>query len=123
MAKKQVKVLIVDDALFMRRMLADVLVKGGYELIAEAANGKEALEQYKTTKPDIVTMDIIMPEVDGIEAVRQIIKFDKNAKIIMVSAMGQQQLVVEAIQAGAKDFIVKPFEASRILDTIERVLK
>ena len=122
MAGKGKKALIVDDAIFMRRMLGDILKQGGYEGVGEASNGKESLEQYKKSKPDIVTMDIVMPEMGGIEAVKEIMKLDKTAKIIMVSAMGQQQLVVEAIQAGAKDFVVKPFESSRILSAIERIL-
>lgn len=123
MAKFGRRVLIVDDAMFMRRMLADILVEGGYEVVAEAGNGKEGIDQYKKTKPDVVTMDIIMPELGGIEAVKEIISFDRNAKILIVSAMGQQQLVVDAIQAGAKDFIVKPFENSRVLSAVERILK
>jgi len=124
MAKKdKAKVLVVDDAVFMRRMLTDILTEGGHEVVAEASNGKEAAEQYKKAKPDLVTMDIIMPEVGGIDAVKEIVKGDKNARILMVSAMGQQQLVVEAIQSGAKDFIVKPFEASRVLGAVERILE
>lgn len=123
MPDKAAKILVVDDAIFMRRMISDILKNGGHEVVAEATNGKESLEQYKKVKPDIVTMDIIMPEMGGIEAVKEIIKEDKNAKILMVSAMGQQQLVVEAIQAGAKDFIVKPFEPSRVLSAIDRLLK
>lgn len=121
--KKGARVLIVDDAIFMRRMLADILRGAGYKVAAEAANGQEGIDQYKENKPDIVTMDIIMPGMSGIDAVKSIIKMDKNAKILIVSAMGQQQLVVEAIQAGAKDFIVKPFEASRVLSAVERLLK
>ncbi len=123
MANKGAKVLVTDDAIFMRRMLTDILKAGGYDVVGEAANGKESVDQYKKTKPDIVTMDIIMPEMGGIDAVKEIVKSDKNAKILMVSAMGQQQLVVEAIQAGAKDFIVKPFESSRVLSAVERILK
>lgn len=123
MPKTGTKILIVDDAVFMRRMLADILKQGGYEIAGEAANGKESIEQYKKVKPDIVTMDIIMPEMGGIEAVKEIVDSDRDAKILMVSAMGQQQLVVEAIQAGAKDFIVKPFEASRVLSAVERLLR
>jgi len=123
MAKKEAKILIVDDAVFMRRMLADILKEGGYDIAAEAANGKEGVDQYSKVKPDLVTMDIIMPEMGGIDAVKEIIGIDKNAVILMVSAMGQQQLVVEAIQAGAKDFIVKPFESSRVLGAVERLLK
>jgi two-component system chemotaxis response regulator CheY len=121
--KNKARVLVVDDAVFMRRMLANILEEGGHEVVAEAVNGKESLEQYQKTKPDIVTMDIIMPEMGGIDAVKEIVKRDKNAKVLIVSAMGQQQLVVEAIQAGAKDFIVKPFEASRVLSAVERLLE
>jgi len=119
------RILIVDDALFMRKMLADILKKEGFEICGEAENGKEAIEKYKELRPDIVTMDIVMPkmeEIDGIGAVREIIKFDPQAKIIMVSAMGQHALVVEAIQAGAKDFIVKPFQPSRVVEAVKRVL-
>lgn len=123
MAKKKAKVMVVDDAIFMRRMLTDILKEGGHEVIAEAANGRESVEQYKKAKPDIVTMDIIMPEMGGIEAVKEIINQDRSARILMVSAMGQQQLVVEAIQAGAKDFIVKPFESSRVLSAVDRLLE
>lgn len=123
MANKKARVMVVDDAIFMRKMLSDILKEGGYEIVAEAANGKESVEQYSKTKPDIVTMDIIMPEMSGIDAVKEIIDKDKNAKILMVSAMGQQQLVVEAIQAGAKDFVVKPFESSRVLSAVERLSK
>ncbi len=123
MPKKAARVMIVDDAIFMRRMLSDILKQAGYEIAAEAVNGKEGVAQYKKVKPDIVTMDIIMPEMGGIEAVKEIIQTDKNAQILMVSAMGQQQLVVEAIQAGAKDFIVKPFESSRVLSAVQRILQ
>ena len=123
MVKKSAKILVVDDAVFMRRMLSDILKEGGYEVAGEAANGKEAVDQYGLVKPDLVTMDIIMPEMGGIEAVKEIIENDDSAKILMVSAMGQQQLVVEAIQAGAKDFVVKPFEASRVITAVERMLK
>ncbi len=119
------KVLVVDDALFMRKMLSDILKKEGFEVVGEADNGKDAIEKYKELKPDLVTMDIVMPkmeEIDGIAAVREIVKLDPQAKIIMVSAMGQHALVVEAIQAGAKDFIVKPFQPSRVVEAIRRVL-
>ncbi len=122
MARKGAKILIVDDSIFMRRLLGDILKKSGHEIVGEASNGKESIEQYKKAKPDLVTMDIVMPGMDGIEAVREIIKNNKNAKILMLSAMGQQRLVVEAIQAGAKDFIVKPFESSRVLSAVERML-
>lgn len=119
------KVLVVDDALFMRRMLTDILKKEGFEVCGEAENGKEAIEKYQQLKPDLVTMDIVMPkmeEVDGIAAVREIMKIDPQSKIIMVSAMGQHALVVEAIQAGAKDFVTKPFQPSRVIEAVKRVL-
>ena len=104
------RVMVCDDAAFMRMMIKDILVKNGYEIAAEAENGLKAVEQYPEAKPDLVLMDITMPEVDGIEAVRRIKTLDSNANIIMCSAMGQQAMVIEAIQAGAKDFIVKPTE-------------
>lgn len=120
------KVMIVDDALFMRKMLSDILKKEGFEICAEAENGKDAIDKFRQLKPDVVTMDIVMPkvnEIDGIGAVKEIIKNDPGAKIIMVSAMGQHSLVVEAIQAGAKDFITKPFQPSRVLEAINRIIK
>jgi two-component system chemotaxis response regulator CheY len=119
------KVLIVDDALFMRKMLSDILKKEGFEVCGEAENGREALEKYQELKPDLVTMDIVMPkmeDIDGIGAVKEIMKVDSQAKIIMVSAMGQHALVVEAIQAGARDFIIKPFQPSRVVEAIRRVV-
>lgn len=116
-------VLIVDDALFMRMMIRDILSKDGFEVIGEAENGVEAVERYKEMRPDLVTMDIVMPEMDGIEAVRQIMKIDPNAKILMCSAMGQQPLVVEALEAGAKDFIIKPFQPSKVIEAVEKALK
>jgi len=116
------KVLIVDDAAFMRMMIKNILTKNGFEVVGEASNGVEAVELYKKLKPDLVTMDITMPEMDGIEALKKIKEIDPNAKVIMVSAMGQQQLVIEAIQAGAKDFIVKPFQPDRLLEAVNKVL-
>ncbi|GGO01576.1 response regulator [Saccharibacillus kuerlensis] len=107
-------VLIVDDATFMRMVLKEMLVKLGYEVIGEAGNGAEAVQEYEKLKPDFVTMDITMPEMDGIAAVRKIKENDPNARIIMCSAMGQQGMIVEAIQAGARDFIVKPFQPDRV---------
>ncbi len=117
------RILIVDDAQFMRKLLADILKKGGYEICGEASNGDEAVKLYKELSPDLVTMDIVMPDKSGIDAIREIISYDPNAKIVVVSAMGQQPLVLEAIQAGAKDYIVKPFQPSRVLEAMERVLK
>lgn len=119
------RVLVVDDALFMRRMLSDILKKEGIEICGEAENGKDAIDKYQQLKPDLVTMDIVMPkieEIDGIGAVKEIIKADSQAKIIMVSAMGQHSLVVEAIQAGAKDFVTKPFQPSRVIEAVKRAL-
>ncbi|MCD6102851.1 MAG: two-component system response regulator [Thermotogae bacterium] len=114
-------VLIVDDAAFMRMLLKDIISKGGYEVVGEAANGVDAVEKYKELKPDVVTMDITMPEMNGIEAIKKIKEIDPNAKIIVCSAMGQQAMVVEAIQAGAKDFIVKPFQHSRVIEALQKV--
>ncbi len=115
-------VLIVDDAIFMRTMIADILKQAGFEIVGEAATGVEAVQKYKELKPDLVTMDIVMPDMGGIDAVREIIKQDPNARILMCSAMGQQGLVVEAIQAGARDFVVKPFQPSRVLEAVQRLL-
>ncbi|AYE33455.1 response regulator [Clostridium septicum] len=116
------RVLIVDDAAFMRMMVKDILEKNGFEIIGEACNGIEAVDIYMKEKPDVVTMDITMPDMDGIEAVKAIKKFDPNAKVVMCSAMGQQSMVMDAIKAGAKDFIVKPFQADRVLEAITKVI-
>ena len=116
------RVLIVDDALFMRSMIKDILKRDGYEIAGEAETGIEAVEKYKELKPDVVTMDVIMPDMGGIEAVSSIMKYDSQAKIIMCSAMGQQALVIEALQAGARDFIVKPFQPSKVLEALQRIL-
>lgn len=116
------RILIVDDAAFMRMMIKNIVTKNGYEVVGEAENGQVALELYQQHKPDLVTMDITMPEMSGIEGVKAIRSIDPKANIIMCSAMGQQAMVMEAIQAGAKDFIVKPFQQDRILQAIERVL-
>jgi two-component system chemotaxis response regulator CheY len=115
-------VLICDDAIFMRTMLADILAGAGFEVVGEAENGAQAVELYKKLRPDLVTMDIVMPDMGGIDAVREITRFDADARVLMCSAMGQQALVVEAIQAGAKDFVVKPFQPSRVLEAVQRVL-
>lgn len=116
------RVLIVDDAAFMRMMIKDILQKNGFEVVGEASNGIEAVNLYKKEKPDVVTMDITMPDMDGIEAVREIKAFDSEAKIIMCSAMGQQSMVMDAIKSGAKDFIVKPFQSDRVLEAIRKVV-
>ena len=114
------KVLICDDAAFMRTMLRDILVKHGYEVCGEAPNGIVALEKYKELKPDLVTMDITMPEKDGLQALKDIRAYDKNAKVIMCSAMGQQSMVIEAIQSGAINFIVKPFQPNKVVEAIKK---
>ena len=116
------RVLIVDDAAFMRMMIKDILTKEGFEIVGEAENGQVAVEIFKEEEPDLVTMDITMPEMDGIEAVKEILKIDPQAKIVMCSAMGQQAMVIDAIQAGAKDFIVKPFDQERVLEAINKAL-
>jgi two-component system chemotaxis response regulator CheY len=115
-------VLVCDDAIFMRTMITDILSGAGYEVVGEAETGLQAVERYRELNPDLVTMDIVMPDMGGIEAVREIVKQAPNAKILMCSAMGQQSLVVEAIQAGAKDFVVKPFQPSRVLEAVQRML-
>jgi len=116
------RVLIVDDAAFMRMMIKDILEKNGFEIVGEANNGLKAVELYKKEKPDIVTMDITMPDMDGIEAVKEIKAFDPAAKVVMCSAMGQQSMVMDAIRAGARDFIVKPFQPDRVLEAIRKVV-
>ncbi|MBS4172528.1 response regulator [Bacillus sp. FJAT-49736] len=116
------RILIVDDAAFMRMMIKDILSKNGFEVVGEAADGAQAVEKFKELKPDLVTMDITMPEMDGITALKEIKGMDPNAKVIMCSAMGQQAMVIDAIQAGAKDFIVKPFQADRVIEAIQKTL-
>ena len=115
-------ILVVDDAAFMRMMIKDILTKNGYNVAGEAENGARAVEQYSALKPDLVLMDITMPEMDGIQALKKIKGSDPNAKIIMCSAMGQQAMVIEAIQSGAKDFIVKPFQAERVIEAVKKVV-
>ena len=116
------RVLIVDDAAFMRMMLKDILAKNGYEIVGEAENGAIGVEKYKELKPDLVTMDITMPEMDGISAVKKIKSIDASARVVMCSAMGQQAMVIDAIQAGARDFIVKPFQPERVLEAVQKAL-
>lgn len=115
-------ILIVDDAAFMRMMIKDILTKNGYNVVGEAENGAKAFEKYNELKPDLVLMDITMPEVDGIAALKKIKGADPNAMVIMCSAMGQQAMVIEAIQGGAKDFIVKPFQPERVLEAVKKVV-
>jgi two-component system, chemotaxis family, chemotaxis protein CheY len=115
-------VLICDDALFMRTMLAEILRQAEFDVIGEAQTGAEAVQKYRELRPELVTMDIVMPDMGGIDAVREIVRDFPDARILMCSAMGQQALVVEAIEAGARDFVVKPFHAARVLEAIQRVL-
>ena len=115
-------ILICDDAAFMRMMIKDILTKNGYNIAGEAENGAKAVEKYAELKPDLVLMDITMPEMDGIQALKKIREIDPNAAIIMCSAMGQQAMVIESIQSGAKDFIVKPFQADRVIEAVRKVV-
>jgi len=114
------RILITDDALFMRVTLKKILTENGYEVVGEAENGLMAVEMYKSLKPDLVTMDITMPEMNGLDALRAIRSHDPEAKVIMCTAMGQKNMVVEAIQAGAKDFIVKPFQPDRVVEALTK---
>lgn len=116
------KILVTDDAAFMRMQLSDNLTKLGHEVVGEAENGKDAIEKCQELEPDLITMDITMPEMDGVEAVKEIKKTNPDVKVIMCSAMGQQSMVLDAIKAGAADFIVKPFNADRIKEALEKVL-
>ena len=115
-------ILICDDAAFMRMMIKDILTKNGYNVVGEAENGKIAVDKYAELSPDLVLLDITMPEMDGIGALKAIKAKDPNACVIMCSAMGQQAMVIEAIQSGAKDFIVKPFQAERVLEAVKKVI-
>lgn len=115
-------ILICDDAAFMRMMIKDILTKNGYDIAGEAENGIKAVEKYNETKPDLVMMDITMPEMDGIQALKKIKSTDPSANVIMCSAMGQQAMVIESIQSGAKDFIVKPFQADRVLEAVKKAI-
>ena len=116
------RVLIVDDAVFMRNMIRDIFASGGFEVVGEAANGLEAVEKFRELRPDLTTMDIVMPFKSGIEATREIVKADPRAVVIMCSALGQEALVMEAIEAGASDFIVKPFKSEDVVSVVKKVL-
>ncbi len=116
------RILIVDDSAFMRKMLQDIFTEAGHEIAGEAADGKEVVDRYRAVKPDLVTMDIVMPGLTGIDAVKQLMAEDPEARILMVSAMGQGSLVKEAIQAGAKGFVVKPFKPEKVIEEAGRVL-
>jgi two-component system chemotaxis response regulator CheY len=124
--KYMANILVVDDSKFMRKMLSDILSREEHRILAEAENGKEAIELCKKLKPDVVTLDIIMPEVEGVDAIsalKAMIKVNPRARVVMVSAMGQEKVVEECLQAGASDFIVKPFQPSDVAGTVKAVLK
>jgi two-component system chemotaxis response regulator CheY len=116
------KILIVDDAMFMRKLLSDILQKAGYEVVAEASNGEEAYHKYKEHMPDLVTMDITMPDVNGIEGVKMITEKFPDAKILMCSAMGQEGMVIDSVKAGAKGFIVKPFVGDKVIAEVQKLI-
>ncbi len=120
--KMSARVLIVDDVAFMRMLLKDMMTKAGHEVVGEATNGKDAVEKYRDLKPDLVFMDTIMSEMNGIEATKEIMRLNPNAKVIICSAMGQQMMVMEAMQAGAKDFVVKPFREDKVMETLSKVM-
>lgn len=115
------RILVVDDAIFMRNIIKDILAEEGYSIVGEAGNGEEAIEKCKALTPDIVTMDIVMPVMSGIEAVREIKKLNRNVKIVMCSALGQESLVMEAIEAGASDFITKPFKKEKVIEILKKL--
>ena len=116
------RVLVVDDAAFMRKMVSDALTKGGHEVVGEASNGAEAVDRFQELRPEVTTLDITMPEKDGISALKEILAFDPSARVIMCSALGQESKVLESIKAGAKDFVVKPFQADRVLEAVGKAL-
>ncbi len=116
------KVLVCDDALFMRTMIRHTFEKAGYEVIAEAEDGQQAIDRYKEKRPDLVTMDIVMPGLGGIDSVQEIVQIDPDARIVVCTALGQDSLATQAIEAGAKEYIVKPFQSSDILEAAERAL-
>ena len=116
------RVLVVDDAAFMRKMVSDALVKGGHEVVGEAANGNEAVERYRELRPEVTTLDITMPEKDGLQALQEIMALDPAARVIMCSALGQESKVLESIKIGAKDFVVKPFQPDRVLGAVDKAL-
>ncbi|HEX5925401.1 MAG: response regulator [Solirubrobacterales bacterium] len=116
------RVLVVDDAAFMRKMVSDALTGGGHEIVGEAANGAEAVQRFQELRPDIMTLDITMPEKDGLAALKEIIAVDPGAKVVMCSALGQESKVLESIKLGAKDFVVKPFQVDRVLSAVEKAL-
>ncbi len=116
------RILIVDDTLFMRTLLKNILFSGGHDIVGEAGDGDEAISKYKELKPDLVTMDVVMPKVNGIEALKAIKSFDPNARVVMCTAVGQEQMVKLAIKTGARGYIIKPFQAPKVLEEIKNVL-
>jgi two-component system chemotaxis response regulator CheY len=116
------RIMIVDDAAFMRMVIKDILTKNGYEVVAEAVDGEDGVQKYKEFKPDLTFMDIVMPKMEGIDSLKAILKFDPAAKVIMCSSIGQQSIVSDAITIGARDFIVKPFDAAKVLEVIKKVM-
>ena len=116
------RVLVVDDAAFMRKMVSDALTKGGHQVVGEAGNGVEAVAQYQALKPEVTTLDITMPEKDGLAALKEIIALDPGARVVMCSALGQESKVLESIKAGAKDFVVKPFQPDRVIEAVGKAL-
>jgi two-component system chemotaxis response regulator CheY len=116
------RVLVVDDAAFMRKMVSDALTKGGHEVVGEAGNGVEAIARFQELKPDLMTLDITMPEKDGLSALAEIVAADPSARVVMCSALGQESKVLEAIKLGAKDFVVKPFQPARVIEAVGKAL-
>jgi two-component system chemotaxis response regulator CheY len=116
------RVLVVDDAAFMRKMVSDALVKGGHEVVGEAGNGNEAVARYQELRPEVTTLDITMPEKDGLAALQEIMALDPGARVVMCSALGQESKVLESIKIGAKDFVVKPFQPDRVLGAVDKAL-
>lgn len=117
-----IKILVVDDAIFMRSMIRDIFARGPFVIAGEAENGAEAVRLYRELRPDLTTMDIVMPQMDGITALKEIMHLDPAAKVVMCSALGQEALIAESIEAGARDFIIKPFQPSRVLKVVQSVL-
>jgi two-component system, chemotaxis family, chemotaxis protein CheY len=116
------RVLVVDDAAFMRKMVSDVLTKGGHEVVGEAGNGVEAIARFQELRPEVMTLDITMPEKDGLSALRELMELEPTARVVMCSALGQESKVLESIKLGAKDFVVKPFQPDRVLEAVGKAL-